>query len=205
MNYNFKTPHGLKVRLNPHFFMSLLTGENRMFSDDEMIDNTRMYDMVTCTEQRFALPTAVTFIILVILCFVENVTIATACACVLIPLVIFKLITFTNLSRIFTLILIPVEYILLSFGLIKILPILLAIFLKRYNILITYIIYWITDFIIDAIITDIVSKKTKSKYNYAFSDVEMIFFSEFYNFTNDENNLKLDELISVYVDVCCSD
>lgn len=26
----------------------------------------------------------------------------------------------------------------------------------------------------------------------------MIFFSEFYNFTNHENNLKLDELVSMY-------
>lgn len=146
-----------------------------MFSDDEMIDNTRMYNIVSCTEQRFALPTAVSFIILVILCFIENVTIAVACACVLIPFVVFKCIALTKLSHIFTLILIPVEYILLSFGLIKILPILLAIVLKQYNVLITYIIYWITDLIIDFIISNVVLNKTKSKYNYAFSDVEIYF------------------------------
>lgn len=57
MNHNFLTPGGLKIRLNPGYFFYQLVGENRYYTDEEMVNNDTMYNATLNIESMFTLPT----------------------------------------------------------------------------------------------------------------------------------------------------
>lgn len=55
---NFKTPCGLKVRLNHRYFFYQLTKTNKFCTNDEIVDNDTMFNAVKNIESTYILPTA---------------------------------------------------------------------------------------------------------------------------------------------------
>lgn len=54
---NFKTPTGLKIRLNHRYFFCQLTKPDRCYTDEEIVNNDTMYNATANIESMFLIPT----------------------------------------------------------------------------------------------------------------------------------------------------
>lgn len=54
---NFKTPGGLKIRLNHRYFFCQLVKPDRFYTDDEIVNNDTMYNATANIESMFLIPT----------------------------------------------------------------------------------------------------------------------------------------------------
>ena len=54
---NFKTPSGLKIRLNHRYFFYQLTKPDRYYTDEEIVNNDTMYNATANIDVMFLMPT----------------------------------------------------------------------------------------------------------------------------------------------------
>lgn len=68
---NFKTEKGLKVRLDPLFFMQKFHDDKEYYTQKEMVDDDKMYTAVGATEIFYQMPAIFTFVLSVVCCFIK--------------------------------------------------------------------------------------------------------------------------------------
>lgn len=183
MNYNFYTPHGLKVRLDTRFFLHKLENVNGAGSvyanEDDVLSNWSMW-----IEQRFSLPKMLAYYISIVLMFFTPAS-ETLLDIVSICRILFAFLFGLMLSYEKPLTILSVAifiasfpYYILSLPFVRTAVLLALAFIShRFDVFIAFIIATAIGSIISLLVNYIFTLNiTKNKYGIALNDVEVIAF-----------------------------
>ena len=198
MNYSFKTPRNLKVRLNPQPFMRIITGDmDKELSVDEILNTVNTSDALTGIDAMFTLTLSLSWYwLLLCIAFYRNVG------------AIMFISIFVALSLLGTaLAILPFNRLLSSIAIIIQLPyiicpkiirllifVLLIFVFRSYNLLLYSVIAYIIRFFVDSLANVIIRAFTKNKYEFAYNDTEICAFRVFYSYANKDllNNMNIN-------------
>lgn len=188
MNYSFKTPRDLKVRLTPQPFMRMINGDmDKELSVDEILNTVDTSDALTGIDAMFTLTLSLSWYwLLLCVAFYRNVGV-----------IIFSSV-FVALSLLGTVLaILPFNHLLSSIAIIIQLPyvichkiirlmlfVLLIFVFHRYNLLLYSAVAYIIRFIVDSLVNIIIRAFTKNKYEFAYNDTEICAFRVFYSYAN---------------------
>lgn len=199
--WNFKTPSGLKIRLNYRYFFYQLVKPDRYYTDEEIINDDTMYNATANIESIFLIPTMLVQVF-TLFAIIFNLSLPVFCISS-VALFLFGCIwrcskqdflLSTMLLFLATLykILWVVWYIAL---------IVLAFTLKSTYLIIPYIATRFICFVLELLQNSLISNITLKKYGVSFNDTEICAFRFFHRLS--ESSLKLSDYIKLYVsDVC---
>lgn len=180
VNINFKTPAGLKVRLNHRYFFYQLTNADKPCTDEEMVYNDTMYGAVKNIESRFVVPAALlqTFCLFAVIfhmntfvfCSVSILLYIFGCIwrCLKQDFLLSTLFSFLSLLYIKLWWLCYLAMLILSFV------------LKSTYLIIPYIAVRIVLCIFVFLQNNLILSESKKKYGTAFNDVELCAFRVFH-------------------------
>ena len=193
---NFKTPHGLKIRLNPKYFYRLFTGETNNITEEKMVSHDKMYAAVASIEVMFQLTSALIFYYTVVACFYKA------------PLTTYSTISsllfiFGNVLRYIKppLLLSTILYFVVEiYNRIWFLPylILAVVFIatKSLELFLCFIVIKIVGFVFEWIFDMFLRRYSMEKYKMPFGDTEYCAFRMFHHFLISEQ--KFSEFIKQY-------
>lgn len=198
---NFKTPSGLKIRLNHKYFFCQLTKPDRYYTDEEIINNDTMYNATVNIETMFLIPTMLVQAF-ALLAVIFHTSIPVFCAST-IALYVFGCIWRCSRQDFL------LSTILMFFATVyKILRwlwyvalIVLALTFDRTYLTVPYIATRIVCFVIELVQNSLISNITYKKYGVPFNDTEICAFRVFHMLS--ESDLRFSDYIKCYVsDVC---
>lgn len=195
---NFKTPSGLKIRLNHRYFFCQLTKPDRYYTEDEIVNNDTMYNAVANIETMYLIPTMLIQVFsLVALIF----HITTPVFCVITALLYAFGCVWRCLKQDFLLSTVLMFFTTLYkmlWWLFYISLVVLVFILSDIHLVIPYILIRITLFIFSMLANHIVLTHTTKKYGMPFNDTEMCAFRVFHLLS--ESDLKMSDYIRLYVE-----
>ena len=188
MEYNFTTPHGLKVRLNPRFFMRIIKNEDRFFTDEEMVADNTMYSTAQKIENIFQVSAALMFYFTIIACFcgIDKYIYA------LISAIIYFLGYGIRLSKqnAIAKILMPLLFVYNSIGIFSYVVLgIIFLFTKNLDIFLIFAGVKVVSGILSIILNNICAIHNYKKYGCMFNDIEICAFRTF------QSNLRLSETL----------
>lgn len=194
---NFKTPSGLKIRLNCRYFFCQLIKPDRYYTEEEIINNNTMYDAVTNIESMHLIP----------IMLIQMLALFTVIFHIRIP------VFYTSAMALFIFGCIwrcskqdfLLSTILLFFAtLYKMLwwiwyaaLIVLSFALNRTYIIVPYIVTRLICFAVELVQDHLISNITYKKYGVPFHDTEICAFRVFHLLS--ESDLKISDYIAQYV------
>lgn len=200
---NFKTPSGLKIRLNHRYFFYQLTKTDRYCTEEEIVNNDVMYNATVNIENMFIIPTmlvqiftlfAVIFhLSLPVFCIVSLSLYLFGCIWRCIPqdfLLSTILMFFSSVYKMLNWLL----YIAL---------IVLVFALDRTYLILPYIAIRAACFVLEILLNKFISNMTYKKYGVPFNDSEICAFIVFYILS--KSTMKLSDYINLYVSVVHSE
>ena len=187
MNYNFTTPHRLKIRLNPRYFFALFMQKNNAdinntcCSIDDMINDEHMYSCVSMIEVMFQIPAALIFFFTMVSCFVR----INAYQFFLIAILLYILGSVWRFIKQDIIISAVFTFLATIYNHIGVIPyVILAItFLatKNLNIFIWFVAVKILCAIFSLIINRLIASYTCKKFGFPFNDTEICAFRVFHH------------------------
>lgn len=195
----FKTPGGLKIRLNHRYFFYQLTNADRYYTDEEIVDNDTMYNAAANIETMFLIPTMLIQIFTVFaLAFHINTPVFCAVSAALYVLGCIWRCAKQDFLLSTTLMFLATVYKAL-WWLVYIALIVLVFTLNGAYIVVPYICMRALLFVLSMVGNHITVTYTMKKYGMPFNDTEICAFRVFHLLTQSE--LKLSEYIDLYVSV----
>ena len=177
MNYNFKTPSGLKVRLDSRYMMNLIKDEHKQYSFDDAVKDTDMNNCVYTIEEVYATPLIFVFIYsIIVTIFFNGISPVVHCLCGIAIYFLAYILALLPFNRFTNILSIPARMFLIipCFSIIKTLAVVVvAILCKHPMFIVYYIIISASDLILDTFFNHLVLNYTKKKYGYAFGDTEV--------------------------------
>lgn len=194
---NFKTPSGLKIRLNHRYFFCQLIKPDRYYTDEEIIDNDTMYNAVANIETMYLIPTMLIqlFSLMAFAFHIETqafcvgMVLLYAFGCVwrcskqdfiLSTILMF----FTTLYK-------------MAWWLIYVALILLAVLLNDTSLIIPYFVTRVALFVLSLVGNHVLLNITMKKYGMPFNDTEMCAFRVFHLLSG--SDLKMSDYIQQYI------
>lgn len=194
---NFKTPGGLKIRLNHQYFFWQLVKPERYYTDDEIVNNDAMYDATSSIETMYLIPKMLIqfFSIFAVIFHIDAVTFC----CVSSLLYIFGCIW--RCSKQDFLISVTLHFLATLYKILWLLCgivlIILTFVLNRTYLIVPYIVIRIILFVYEMLQNHIVLFLTKKKYGVPFNDTEICAFVVFHLLSHSTE--RLSDYISSYV------
>lgn len=197
----FKTPSGLKIRLNHRYFFYQLIKPDRHYTDEEIVNNDTMYNATANIESTFLIPTMLVQVF-VLFAIIFNLSIPVFCVSS-VALFLFGCIWRCSKQDFL------LSTILLFFAtLYKILwvawyiaLIVLAFILKSTYLIIPYIAVRCICFVFELLQNVLITNITRKKYGVPFNDTEICAFRLFHRLS--KSSLKLSDYIKLYVSTVC--
>ena len=194
---NFKTPGGLKIRLNHRYFFYQLVKPDRYYTEEEIVSNDTMYNATSNIESMFIIPTMLiqTFSIFAI---IFHMSIPVFCISSF-ALFLFGCIwrcSKQDLVLSTVLMFLATMYRMFSWLFYIALIVLTFVFGCTYLIL-PYVIMRIVFFVFEMIENHLVLTITKKKYGFAFGDTEICAFRVFHLLSM--STLKMSDYIRLYI------
>lgn len=194
---NFKTPSGLKVRLNHRYFYYQLTKDNQYRTNDEIVANDIMYNATANVETMYLIPT-----MLIQLFSLINLVfqIPTSVFCVGMALLyIFGCIWRCSKQDIIlsTVLMFLATVYKNIWWLIYVVLVILTFLLKKTNLIAPYFAMRFALFVFSLVVNHIILNITMKKYGIPFNDTEICAFRVFHLLS--KSNLKISDYIGQYV------
>lgn len=194
---NFKTPNGLKVRLNHRYFFYQLVKADKHYTDEEIINDDTMYNAVANIETMYLIPTMLIQLFSLIAfafhietqVFCIGMALLYAFGCVwrcskqdfiLSTILMF----FTTLYQ-------------MAWWLIYVALILLAVLLNGTSLIIPYFVTRVALFVLSLAGNHVLLNITMKKYGMPFNDTEMCAFRVFHLLSG--SDLKMSDYIQQYI------
>lgn len=195
---NFKTPSGLKIRLNHRYFFYQLTKADRYYTNEEIVNDDTMYNAVASIETMFLIPTMLIqlFSLIAVAFHIETqvfcigMVLLYAFGCVwryskqdfiLSTILMF----FTTLYK-------------MAWWIVYIALIALVFMSSSTYLIIPYTVMRITLFIVSAIENHFILTHTMKKYGMPFNDTEICAFRVFHLLS--KSDLRMSDYIRLYVE-----
>lgn len=195
---NFKTPGGLKIRLNYKYFFYQLTKTDRYYNDTEIINSDTMYNAAANIETMYLIPTMLIQVFSLI-ALIFHISVSSFCVgmallyvfgcvwrCLEQDLLLSTALMF--LSTVYR----------MTWWLIYIVLIVLALLLNGTSLIISYLVIRIALFLFSLVENHILVRLTMKKYDMPFNDTEICAFRVF-NILS-KSNLKMSDYIWLYVE-----
>lgn len=189
MPKNFKTPHGLEIRLDLSFFMGIITGEHKAYSSAELICNPVLSSMVLAVEHRWQIPSMLKwlFTLFSLIFLSENeVLVYSVIALSLGMIGIVWRITVPN-----TFLDIAINFLVYIYSIVcklwfvpYCILFIVGIITTNYSILIAFFIISALNSILCIYVNGCIIRRTSKKYGMGFSDSELVAFATFYVLLN---------------------
>lgn len=196
---NFKTPQGLKIRLNHHYFFCQLVKPERYYTDEEITNNDTMYNATASIETVYLIPNMlIQFFSLFVIIF--HFDVFTYCS-IGIALYVFGCIWRCSKQDFListTLYFIATIYKAL-YWLCYIALVVLVFVLDCTYLIVPYIIIRLVLFVYGIFQNAVISSITKKKYGVSFNDTEMCAFVVFHLLSQSTD--RISDYIQSYVSV----
>lgn len=198
---NFKTPSGLKIRLNHRYFFYQLTKSDRYYTDEEIINNDTMYNATVNIETMYLIPT---MLIQALALFAIIFRISTPVFCIS-SVVLFLFGCIWRCSQQDYLLNITLMFLATVYKMLwwlwYVALIILPFTLDCTYLIIPYIITRLICFMIEFVQNKLISNIMYKKYGIPFNDTEICAFRVFHMLS--ENDLKFSDCIKRYVSAVC--
>lgn len=195
---NFKTPSGLKIRLNYRYFFCQLTNVNRYYTDEEIINDDTMYNAIANIETMYLIPTMLIQLFSLIAFAIRIETQAFCLGMVL-------LYTFGCVWRcskqdliLSTILMFFTTLYQMAWWLIYVALIILVVLLNSTSLIIPYLVMRFAVFVLSLVENHILVNITMKKYGMPFNDTEMCAFRVFHLLSG--SDLKISDYIQLYID-----
>lgn len=198
---NFKTPSGLKIRLNYRYFFCQLTKPDRYYTDEEIVNNDTMYNATANIESMFLIPTML-IQVFAIFAMIFNLSVPVFCIS---SAALFLFGCIWRCSKqdflLSTILLFFATLYKMLWGAWYIALIVLVFTLNCTHLIIPYIAIRFVCFIAEILQNSLISNITHKKYGVPFNDTEICAFRFFHRLS--ESNLRLSDYIELYVSTVC--
>lgn len=194
---NFKTPGGLKIRLNHRYFFYQLVKTDKYATDEEIVANDVMYNATANIETMYLIPTMLiqAFSLICFVCHIDALSFCVGTALLYAFGCIWRC-SKQDLLLSTALMLLTTVY-QATWWLIYISLIVLAFLLDSTNLITPYLVMRLTLFILSGVGNHIVLNITVKKYGMPFNDTEICAFRVFHLLSG--SDLKLSDYIELYV------
>ena len=198
---NFKTPSGLKIRLNHRYFFCQLIKPDRYYTDEEIVNNDTMYNAIANIESVFLIPTML-IQVFALFAIIFKLSIPVFCVSS-VALFLFGCIWRCSKQDFLlsTILLFFATLYKMLWGAWYITLIVLVFTLNCTYLIIPYIAIRFICFIAEILQNCLISSITHKKYGVPFNDTEICAFRLFHMFS--ESKLKLSDYIELYVSTVC--
>lgn len=198
---NFKTPSGLKIRLNHRYFFCQLTKPDRFYTDEEIVNSDTMYNATANIESMFLIPKMLVQVF-TLLALVFHINIPVFCV-ISVSLFLFGCVWRCSKQDFLlsTILLFFATLYKMIWGVVYIALIVLVFTLDDTYLIIPYIAIRFICFVIELLQNGLISNITQKKYGVPFNDTEICAFRVFHLLS--ESNLRLSDYISLYVSTVC--
>lgn len=194
---NFKTPSGLKIRLNHKYFFYQLTKSDRYYTDEEIVANDIMYNATTNIETMYLIPTMLiqVFSLIALVFHIETPEFCIGMALLYAFGCVWRC-SKQDLLLSTTLMFLSTLYKMI-WWLIYTALVVLAFLLSSTHLIIPYIVMRFALFTLSIVGNHILVNTTMKKYGIPFNDTEMCAFRVFHLLS--ESDLKMPDYIQQYV------
>ena len=200
---NFKTPSGLKIRLNHRYFFCQLIKPDRYYTEEEIVNNDTMYNATVNIETMFLIPTTLVQIF-ALLTAIFHISIPIFCIS---SVMLFLFGCIWRCSKQDFLLSTILLFFSTTYNMVRwlfyIALIILIFALDCTYLILPYILIRFVCFAIEILQNHLISSITYKKYGVPFNDTEICAFRVFH--TLSESDLKLSDYIELYVSVVCKD
>lgn len=194
---NFKTPSGLKIRLNHRYFFYQLTKLDRYYTDEEIVNNDTMYNATANIETMFLIPKMLVQVF-ALFAIISKLSIPVFCVS---SVVLFLFGCIWRCSKqdflLSTILLFFATLYKMLWGAWYIALIILVFTLNCTYLIVPYIAIRFICFVVELLQNSLISNITHKKYGIPFNDTEICAFRVFHMLS--ESNLKLSDYIKLYV------
>lgn len=195
---NFKTPSGLKIRLNHRYFFCQLIKPDRYYTDEEIIDNDTMYNAVANIETMYLIPTML-IQLFSLMAFAFHIETQAFCVGMVLLYAFGCVWRCSKQDFILSTILMFFTTLYQMAWWIVYIALIAFIFLSGNTyFIVPYIVMRITLFIVSIIENHVILTHTMRKYGMPFNDTEICAFRVFHLLS--KRDLKMSDYIWLYVD-----
>ena len=198
---NFKTPSGLKIRLNHRYFFCQLTKPDRYYTDEEIVNNDTMYNATANIESMFLIPTMLVQVF-ALFAIIFNLSIPVFCISS-VALFLFGCIWRCSKQDFLlsTILLFFATLYKMLWGAWYIALVILVFTLNCTYLIVPYIAIRFICFVVSLLQNSLISNITHKKYGVPFNDTEICAFRFFHRLS--ESDLRLSDYIKLYVSTVC--
>ena len=194
---NFRTPSGLKIRLNHRYFFCQLTKPDRYYTDEEIINNDTMYNATANIESMFLIPTML-IQVFALFTIIFNLSIPVFCISS-VALFLFGCIWRCSKQDFLlsTILLFFATLYKMLWGALYVALIVLVFVLNCTYLIVPYIATRFICFVIELLQNSLISNITRKKYGVSFNDTEICAFRFFHRLS--ESSLRISDYIKLYI------